>query len=220
MLCITHDIYQSFNDGLETRAVFLDISKAFEKVWHEGLHYKLKQSGISGNLLNIIKDFLSLRKQGVVLNGQHSTGVNIEVGVPQGSILGLLFFLMYVNDLTSNTKLFAHDTSLFSVVQKINPTTTDLNSGLSETSDWTSQWKMNLIPDPNKQAQEVIFSRKINKINHSPLLFNQNLVKSSSTQKHLAMVLDTKLKSNLVFNLHPKKFNLHPKTYKVREIKQ
>ena len=120
---------------------------------------------------------------------------------------------MYVNNLTSNTKLFAHDTSLFSVVQKINPITTDLNSDLSETSDWTFQWKMNLIPDPNKQAQEVIFSRKINKINHSPLLFNQNLVRSSSTQKHLAMVLDTKLKSNLVFNLHPK-------TYKAREIKQ
>ena len=52
LLCITHDIYQSFDDGLETRAVFLDISKAFDKVWHESLLYKLKQNGISGNLFN------------------------------------------------------------------------------------------------------------------------------------------------------------------------
>ena len=53
LLCITHDIYQSLDDGLETRAVFLDISKAFDKVWHDGLLFKLKQNGISGNLLNV-----------------------------------------------------------------------------------------------------------------------------------------------------------------------
>ena len=56
LLCITHDIYQSLDDGLETKGVFLDISKAFDKVWHEGLLFKLKQNGISGNLLNIITD--------------------------------------------------------------------------------------------------------------------------------------------------------------------
>ena len=164
LLCITHDIYQYFDGGLGTRAVFLDISKAFDKVWHEGLLYKLKQNSRSGNLLNIVKDFLSLRKQRVVLNGQYSTLVSIEAGVPQRSILGSLFFLIYINDfsddLTSNTKLFADDTSLFSVVH-INLTTTDLNSDLSKISLWAFQWKMNFNPDPNKQdkqAQEVIFS--------------------------------------------------------------
>ena len=131
------------------------------------------------------------------MNGQHSTWVNIEAGVPQESILGPLSFLIYINDLpddfNSNPKLFADDTSLFSVVQNINSTTTDLNSDLSKISDWDFQWKMNFNPDPNKQAQEVTFSRKINKINHQPLLFNQNIVKSSSSQKHLGMILDTKL---------------------------
>ena len=67
-------------------------------------------------------------------------------------------------------------------------------------SNWAFQWKMIFNPDPNKQAQEVIFSRKINKINHPPSYFNQNLVKSSSTHKHLGMVLETKLD----FNLHLK----------------
>ena len=82
LLCITHDIYQSFDDGLETRGVFLDISKAFDKVWHEGLLFKLKQNGISGKLLNVITDFLYQRKQRTVLNGQHLSWTNIEAGVP------------------------------------------------------------------------------------------------------------------------------------------
>ena len=116
LLCITHDIYQFW-------AVSLGISKVFDKVWHEGLLNKLKENGISGNLLNIIKDFLSLGKQRVVLNGQHTTWVNIEAGNPQGSILGPLFFLIYINDLwddlTSNLKSFVDDTSLsFSAQQQ------------------------------------------------------------------------------------------------------
>ena len=64
-------------------------------------------------------------------------------------------------------------------------------------SDWAFQWKTRFNPDPKKQAQEVIFSRKNNKINHPPLYFNENLVKSSSTHKHLRMILDTKLDFSL-----------------------
>ena len=197
LLCITHDIYQSLDDGLETRAVFLDISKAFDKVWHEGLLFKLKQNGISGNLLNVITDFLYQRKQRVVLNGQHSSWTNVQAGVPQGSILGPLFFLIYINDLfdglTSNPKLFADDTSLYSLVQNINSTANDLTSDLIKISDWAFQWKMRFNSDPKKQAEEVIFSRKINKIDYPLLYFNENLVNPSSTHKHLGMILDTKL---------------------------
>ena len=69
LLSITNEIYQSFDDNLEVRTVFLDISKAFDKVWHKGLIYKLKQNGIWGSILNTIIDFLSFRKQRVVLNG-------------------------------------------------------------------------------------------------------------------------------------------------------
>ena len=80
LLCITHDIFQSLADGLETRGVFLDISKAFNKVWHEGLLFRLKQNGISGNLLNVITDFLYQRKRRVVSNGQHSSGLMLKQG--------------------------------------------------------------------------------------------------------------------------------------------
>ena len=82
----------------------------------------------------------------------------------------------------------------------MNSTTNDLNIDLMKRSDWAFQWKTRSSPDPKKQAQEVIFSRKINKIDHPPLYFNENLVKSSSTQKHLGMILDTKLD----FSLHLK----------------
>ena len=73
LLSITHEIYKSFDDGLEVRGVFLDISKAFDKVWHEGLIFKLKQNGVSGDLLHILSDFLSNSKQKVVFNGQSSS---------------------------------------------------------------------------------------------------------------------------------------------------
>ena len=78
VLFITHNIYQSLDDGLETRGVFLDISKAFDKVWHKGLIYKLNQDRISSNLLYIITDFLFQRGQRVVLSGQHSSFTNVE----------------------------------------------------------------------------------------------------------------------------------------------
>ena len=126
LLAITHEIYKSFDDGFEVRGVFLDISKAFDKVWHEGLIFKLKQNGISGNLLNLLCDFLRNRKQRVLLNGQVSDWSDVRAGVPQGSILDPLLFLIYIKDLSVlslNAKLFADDTSLFSVIHDSNTST-------------------------------------------------------------------------------------------------
>ena len=91
LLSITHDIYQSLDNGFEVRVVFLDISKAFDKVWHKGLIYKLKQNRVAGNLLNTVTDFLKDRKQRVLLNGQNSTWVNVEAGVPQVQFLDHYF---------------------------------------------------------------------------------------------------------------------------------
>ena len=105
------------------RGVILDISKAFDKVWHKGIIFKLKQNGISGKLLSVLSDFLKDRKQRVILNGQVSSWTDVNAGVPQESILGPLLFLIYINDLadgfSSDEKLFTDDTSLFSVVHDV-----------------------------------------------------------------------------------------------------
>ena len=187
----------SFDDGFEVRGVFLDISKAFDKVWHEGLIFKLKQNGISGNLLNLLCDFLRNRKQRVLLNGQVSDWSDVRAGVPQGSILGPLLFLIYINDLSeglsSNAKLFADDTSLFSVIHDSNTSALELNSDLAKINRWAFQWKMSFNLDHKKQAQEVIFSWKSKAISHPPLVFNNSNVIKTTSQKHLGIILDTPL---------------------------
>ena len=140
---------------------------AFDKVWHEGLIFKLKQNGMSGNLLSTLTNFLKLRKQRAVLNGQLSSWSNIEEAylVQHGKLLSLahcffFFFFIYKNHLsdglTANARLFADDVFLFSVVDNINVSTTNLNSNLSKINAWANHWKMTFNPDPNKQAQEVI----------------------------------------------------------------
>ena len=119
-------------------------------------------------MISILNDFLINRKQRVVLNGQCWSWVDIRAEIPQGSVLGPLLFLIYVNDLTnglkSECKLFADDTSLFSVAHDLNASASDINNDLKLISDWTFQWKKNFNPDPSKQAQEIIFSRKKNAV--------------------------------------------------------
>ena len=116
LLSITYKVFTSFDNGLEVRTVLLDISKTFDKVWHEGLIFKLKQNSISGELLCILSDFLSNRKHRVVLNSQNLSWSIAHAGGLQRSILDPLLFLIFLNGLldnfTSNANFFADDTSL------------------------------------------------------------------------------------------------------------
>ena len=116
---------------------------------------------------------------------------------PQGSILGLPLFLIYINDLLddllTNAKIFADDTSLFSVVCDIDTSAAHLNNDLRKISNWEFQWKISFNPDPSKQAEEVIFSRKLQKISHPSIYFNNNPIEQVSSQKHMGMILDAKL---------------------------
>ena len=134
-ISIANEVYQSFDDRLEVRGAFLDISKAFGKVWHDGLVYKLNQNGVKGNFLDNLTNLLSDRKQRVVLNSQHSTWTNFDAGVVQGSILEPILFLTYINDssdnLTTKPKLFADETSFFSVINDQHPLVSKLNEELN-----------------------------------------------------------------------------------------
>ena len=144
-----------------------------------------------------MENYLHDRKQRVVLSGQTSSWLDVNAGVPQGSILGPLLFLIYINDLPDNlvsvTRLFADDTSIFSTVRDIAKSSRDLNQDLSTIKNWAFQWKMSFNPDPTKQAKEVIFSRKSKPVNHPQLHFNESAVASTPIQKHLGLFLDKKL---------------------------
>ena len=195
LLSITSSIYEAFENYEETRAVFLDISKAFDKVWHEGLIYKLKCNGISGMLLTFFENYLSQQCQCVVLNGKEPEWTGIKAGVPQGSVLGPLLFLIYINDLTDNIssdmRLFADDSSLFTRVNGTIETHDKLVNDLHTISQWAYQWKMTFNPDITKQAIEVIFTCKTNKPNHPNLTFNNIPIARESSTKHLGGYLNT-----------------------------
>ena len=209
LIFLTQEINTSLDINLDVRSVFLDMSKAFDKVWHEGLLFTLKQNSISGrpliflNKMVLVEDsliflnYLENRKKRVFLNGCESEWGVIESGVPQGSVLGPLLFLIYINDLEngikSQVKFFADDTSLLSIVKNPNVTANELNHDLVLISQWAYQWKMSFNPDPNKQAVEVIFSRKSKQIHHPEIYFNGVEVKTAKSHKYLGLILDSKL---------------------------
>jgi hypothetical protein len=199
LLAICHEIHVAFDHSptLEVRGVFLDISKAFDKVWHDGLLFKLKNHGVTGNLYAILKNFLSNRLQRVTIEGVESPWEPVAAGVPQGSILGPLLFLVYINDLltgiNSNAKIFADDTSLFQVSQDNTTSTSILNGDLCTITRWAHQWKMIFNPDISKQAVEVVFSTKHQATTYDSLIFNTIPVKPVDQTKHLGLTLDKKL---------------------------
>ena len=134
LLYIIHQIRTSWGKGNLCHGVFLDISSAFDKVWHKGLLAKLEQIGMSNTVLKLFEEYLSNRKQCVVVDGIRSSFLNIEAGVPQGSRLGPLLFIIYINDivegLESEILIFADDCSLLASGLDPSETAQQLNRDL------------------------------------------------------------------------------------------
>ena len=119
LLTVVSDrIARAFNRSWATRAVALDISKAFGRVWHAGLLHKLWSSGISGQIFDLISSFLSNRRLLVFLDGKSSQEYPVNARAPQGFIVGPALFLLYINDLSDNVisdiTIYADDTTLYS----------------------------------------------------------------------------------------------------------
>ena len=118
--------------------MFLEISRAFDEVYHEGIVHRLKRNRISGNLLSLLTDFFRNTKHRIILNDQSSYWANINADVPQASILGLLLFPTYIrdsfDDLQCSPKLFAEDTPLFSTIKVPEGTANNLYNDLQEIS--------------------------------------------------------------------------------------
>ena len=192
----------------EIRFIFCYISKAFDRVWHDGLIFKLESYGISGNVLNWFKNYLSDRKQRVLTKGFHSTFKHVKAGVPQGSVLGPFLFLIYINDIadciTSNFKLFADDTSIFEVVE--------INSGeiaqkltydLSNLNIWANRWDIKFNP---QKTESMLFSRKREQTNPD-ILFAGDTVSSVKIHKHLGLTFSSDGKwSHHIINIYNKAY--------------
>ena len=169
LLTIVSDrIVRAFNRFGATRAVALDISKAFDRVWHAGLLHKLKSYGISGQIFGLLSSFLSNRQLRVVLDGKYSQEYPVNAGVPQGSILGPTLFLLYINDLPDvicNIAIYPDDTTLYSKCYQASDLwqqlelASELESDLRDAADWGRKW---LVDFNAGKTQLVLFDRSKN----------------------------------------------------------
>ena len=121
------------------QGAFLDISAAFDKVWHKGLLAKLSQIGIGGNFLKLFQSYLTKRKQCVVVDTIKSNFLEVKAGVPQGSRLGPLLFIIYKNDIKSEILIFADDTRLLACGNDPAETSNQLNKDLETISRWSEK---------------------------------------------------------------------------------
>ena len=183
-----HTFCKALDSGKEVRAVFCDISKAFDRVWHAGLLHKLRVAGVTGEVLAWFKSYLINRKQRVVLPGAVSDWTSICAGVPQGSILGPLLFLLYINDIVtdigSNIRLFADDTSLYIVVDNPVEAANCLNNDLNKITQWAARWLVSFNPT---KTESIIISRKLNRIQHPPIFMRNHQIVEVDYHKHLGI---------------------------------
>ena len=185
-----HTFCEALDAGKEVRAVFCDISKAFDRVWHAGLIHKLEVAGVTEEALEWFRNYLSNRRQRVVLPGASSDWAYIRAGVPQGSILGPLLFLVYINDIVENIgshiRLFADDTSLFIIVDDPITSAARLNSDLDKITRWAALWLVTFNPT---KSESFLVSRKVNRPVHPPLFMQNIQIEEVECHKHLGVFL-------------------------------
>ena len=142
---LIEDLARNVSVGKQTDVILLDLSKAFDKVNHIKLLWKLHQYGIRGHVLNLIRAFLGSRSQRLVIEGEESESVPVTSDVPQGSVLGPILFLIYINDLPdkvcSQVRLFADDTALYLTMESEDDGST-LQSDLDILWMWEIRWDM------------------------------------------------------------------------------
>ena len=188
LLSIYDDFCKALDQRCNTQALFFDISKAFDKVWHRGLIKKLNSIGIKGPLLNWFSNYLNNRHQAVVIKGKISSYKTVNAGVPQGSVLGPLLFLIYINDIVDDieslVKLFADDTSMYLSLNDADRRTAILNSDIQKITSWSQTWKVDF--NPNKTELLTISNQWHPETR--PLLFDNTVLSETACHKHLGVI--------------------------------
>lgn len=198
LLMLIDDILKSINQRSQVDLILLDFSKAFDMVNHEKLLYKLHYYGIRGQTLSWIKSFLDNRSQSVVVNGSKSSTIPVSSGVPQGSVLGPLLFLIYINDLPdfvkhSKVRLFADDTALY-LSLTVSSHSSLLQQDLHQLEQWESKWEMKFNPSKCQVIQ--ITKRKL--VISTKYRLHNTFLETVSSAKYLGVTIS----SDLNFNKH------------------
>ena len=189
---ITDVIEKAFEEKKVCSAVFLDVSQAFDKVWHDGLMHKLRNT-LPESFCNFLQSYLTERYFRVKQEDSYSNLFPISAGVPQGSILGPLLYLLFTSDVpTSNeyvTATFADDTALLAIGKTPEESTNTLQTAINEVSNWTKKWRIKLN---ESKSVHVDFSYK--DISQRSLYLDNNIIPYSNSAKYLGMTLDAKLR--------------------------
>ena len=196
LLEVYHSFCKAVDEEKEIRVVFLDISKAFDRVWHKGLIYKLHRCGIRGRLLLWFRDYLRDRMQRVVINGQFSDWGAIEAGVPQGSVLGPLLFLLFINDIVHvvnhcKIRLFADDTCLFIEVDDRIETARLINDDLTSISVWANNW---LVSFSSAKTKSMTISNKLDADINPLLTLAGTRIEEVTSHKYLGVNISANLR--------------------------
>ncbi|GFW10301.1 probable RNA-directed DNA polymerase from transposon X-element [Trichonephila clavipes] len=193
LLRVMEYIKTGFRDRKSTGAVFLEIQKAFDRVWHVGLLYKLIKINTPPHLIKLISSFLTNRSFAVKVNNIHSTNRNINAGTPQGSSISPILFNIYVNDIPRTSEsticMFADDTAILAQSNELQLVTHFLHKHIAKLEDWFSTWKIALNV---AKTEAVFFSHHIKKEPPKLYLHNTHVPWSKST-KYLGVILDKRL---------------------------
>lgn len=192
LISFTQEIFDNLESGKQTDLIVMDFSKAFDKVDHNLLIYKLFNLGIDLKTVSWIKSFLKNRSQSVVVEGKQSPTVPVLSGVPQGSVLGPCLFLAYINDLPdslkSRTRLFADDTIVYLTINSESDPEI-LQNDLKKLEQWESNWSMEFNPD---KCEVIRVARKKNPIIYPYKLHNIEL-KTTENAKYLGITISQDL---------------------------